>query len=230
MSIGAISSGGGYDSMSISQMRQNMFKMWDTDGDGAISQTECQTAADTMSKETGLSITADQMMSIFDLNQDGVITQAEQTQASSTWEDHMKNLMDSAGMSPMGPPPPPPDAASELSDLVDQIFAAVDTNGDGTISKSEYETAMEQLDGQSSSNAASSTTTTGSSTSASSSTTAASTTTDSTSSTDGTGLAALLQQFLDMLAKLQGDQYSQYSQNSENSQSSQNFLGMNSYA
>ncbi len=111
MSIGGIGcSGGGYggyNSMSIDQMRQNMFKKWDTDGDGSISQTECQTAADTMSGETGLSITADQMMSIFDLNQDGAISQAEQTQASSTWEEHMKNLMEASGMSPMGPPPPP---------------------------------------------------------------------------------------------------------------------------
>ncbi len=216
MSIGAISSGGGYDSMSISQMRQNMFKKWDTDGDGSISQTECQTAADTMSKETGLSITADQMMSIFDLDQDGAISQAEQTQASSTWEEHMKNLMEASGMSPMGPPPPS-DAASELSDLVDKIFAAVDTDGDGTISKSEYETALEQLEGQSASTTASSTTE--DSTSASSSTA-----TDSTSSTDSTSLSALLQQFLDMLAKLQDDQYSQYSQNS------QNYQGTDAYA
>lgn len=226
MSIGGIGCSGGYDgynSMSIDQMRQNMFKKWDTDSDGVISQTESQTAADTMSQETGLSITADQMMSIFDLDQDGVITQAEQTQASPTWEEHMKNLMDAAGMSAMGPPPPPPDAASELSDLVDKILAAVDTDGDGVISKSEYETALEQLEGQSGSTTASSTTT-GSSTSASSSTTAASTATDSTSSTDGTGLAALLAQFLDLLSKLQNDQYSQYSQNS------QNYQGTDSYA
>jgi Ca2+-binding EF-hand superfamily protein len=221
MSIGAMSSiGGGYDSTSINEMRQNMFKKMDLDGDGEISKTECQTAADTMSKETGLSITADQMMSIFDLNQDGVITQAEQTEASPTWEQHMADLMGTSGMSQMGPPPPPPDAASELSDLVDQIFTAMDTNGDGTISKTEYETAMEQLEGQSDSTTASSATT-DTSTSASSTTdtsaTSTSTATDTTSSTDGDSLSALLAKFLDLLAMLQKDQYSSYSQNSQNS-------------
>jgi Ca2+-binding EF-hand superfamily protein len=230
MSVGAMSSiGGGYNHPSISEMRQKMFKQWDTNSDGSIDAGECQTAADNMSKATGLSITADQMMSIFDLNQDGVITQAEQTEASPAWEQHMADLMGTSGMSQMGPPPPPPDAASELSDLADKIFAAIDTNGDGTISKTEYETAMEQLDGQSDSTTASSaTTTTDSSTSASSSTstaaTSTSTATDSTTATEETSLSALLAQFLDLLAMLQKDQYSSYSQNSQNSQ------GMDYYA
>ena len=224
MSIGAMSSiGGGYDSMSINEMRQNMFKKWDTNGDGSIDASECQTAADTMSKETGLSITADQMMSIFDLNQDSVITQAEQTEASPTWEQHMANLMDAAGMSPMGPPPPPPDAASELSELADKIFAAMDTNGDGTISKTEYESAMEQLGGQSDSTTASSSSTSASS-STSTSATSTGTSTDATSSTEENSLSALLAQFLDLLAMLEKDQYSSYSQNSQNSQ------GMDYYA
>jgi len=214
MSIGAVTgTGSGYNFPSISEMRQKMFTRMDTDGDGVISQTECQTAADTMSKEAGLSITADQMLSIFDLNQDGVITQTEQTEASPTWEEHMADLMESAGMSPMGPPPPPPDAASKMSELVDQIFAAMDTDGDGVISKTEYETAMEQLEGQSDSTSTSSTTT---STTESGSTTSASTATDAT---EESSLAALLAQFLDLVAKLQDEQHSQWSQNSQNSQS-----------
>jgi Ca2+-binding EF-hand superfamily protein len=223
MSIGGISSiGGGYES--ISEMRQAMFKQWDTDGDGVVSSTECQTAADTMSKETGLSITADQMMSIFDLDQDGSITQAEQTEASPTWEQHMANLMDTSGTSPMGPPPPPPpssssDLSSELSDLADQIFTAMDTNGDGTISKTEYEAAMEQLGGQSDSTTASST-----ATDSSTSTTSTDTSTETTTSTEGNSLASLLAQFLDLLAMMEKDQYSQYGQNSQNS------LGTDSYA
>lgn len=216
---------GGYDSMSINQMRQNMFKKWDTDGNGTIDANEVQTAASTMSQKTGLSITSDQIMSIFDVDQDGSISQSEFTQASSTWEDHMKNLMDAAGISPMGPPPSS-DATSELSDLANKIFAAVDTNGDGTISQSEYDAALQQLEGQSAGTTASSNTT-DSSSSAASSTTAASTATDATSSSDSTTLAALLQQFLNTLAQLQDDQYSQYSQNSQNSQS---YLGANSYA
>ncbi len=228
MSISAISStGGGYDHMSIEQMRQKIFKTWDTNGDGSIDNSEAQTAAATMSQDTGLSITADQIMSIFDTDQNGSISQTEFTQASSTWEDHMKNLMDAAGMSSMGPPPPPQDsnAVSQLSNLADQIFAAMDTDGDGTISQTEFEAAMQQLTGQSISSTASSTTT-DSSTSTSSSSTTASTSTDSTGSSESNSLAALLQQFLDLLAKLQDDQYSQYSQNS---QTSQDYQSTNAY-
>jgi Ca2+-binding EF-hand superfamily protein len=220
MSIGAISgSGGEYDSMSISEMRQSMFKMWDTNSDGSIDATECQTAADTMSKETGLSITADQMMSIFDLDQDGAITQSEQTEASEEWEKHMASLMEEAGMRPMGPPPPPPDMSSELSELVEEIFAAMDTDGDGSISKTEYEAAMEAL-GETSDSTTASSTATDSSTSASTSTTSTGASTDST---EGTSLAALLAQFLDLLAKMEEDSSSQYSQKSQ-------YQGLNSYA
>ncbi|MFZ5453072.1 MAG: EF-hand domain-containing protein [Thermodesulfobacteriota bacterium] len=218
MSIGGISSiGGGYDAMSISEMRQNMFNMWDTDGDGVINANECQTAADNMSNDTGLSITADQMMSIFDLDQDGVITQAEQTEASPEWENHMASLMEESGMRPMGPPPPPPEKSSEMSDLVDQIFSAMDTDEDGVISKAEYEAAMEELGNQTDSTTASTAT-------SDTSTSEAADTATSTESTEDNSLAALLAQFLELLGGMEKDYYSQYSQQS------QNYLGLNSYA
>lgn len=203
MSIDAISGGGGYNMPSISEMRQKMFKKMDQDGDGVISQSECETAAQEMSQKTGLSITADQMMSIFDLDQDGVITQAEQTEASPTWEEHMKDLMEAAGIKPMGPPPPPPEMGGELSELVKEILAAVDTDGDGAISKTEYDAAMQQLGVGQESDATSST---------------------ASAATEETGLAALLAQLLEMLTKMEEDSYSQYAQES------QNYQGMNSYA
>jgi Ca2+-binding EF-hand superfamily protein len=223
MSIGAIGGvGSGYDSQSIAQMRQNMFTMMDEDGDGVISASECQTAATNMSQATGLSVSADEMMSIFDLNGDGSITQAEQTEASPAWEQHMASLMEESGMRPMGPPPPPPDQSSEMSDLMDQIFSAMDTDGDGVISKTEYEAAMEQLGGQSDSTTASSSES--DSSTSTTSTTASTDTTDATSSTEETSLSSLLAQFLELLAKMEQDSYSQYSQES------QSYLGMNSYA
>lgn len=223
MSIGAISGfGGGYNMPSITEMRQQMFTKMDQDGDGVISKSECETTANDMSQKTGLSITADQMMSIFDLDQDGSITQSEQTEASPEWEKHMASLMEEAGMRPMGPPPPPPEGGGELSGLMDKIFAAMDTDGDGTISKTEYEAAMEELGGQSDSAAASSTAT-DSSTSASTSGTSTTASTDATSSTEETSLSALLAQFLELLAKMEKDSYSQYSQESQ-------YQGMNSYA
>jgi len=198
-----------------------MFTQMDQDSDGVISKSECESAANEMSQKTGLSITADEMMSIFDLDQDGVITQSEQTEASEEWEKHMASLMEEAGMSPMGPPPPPPpDMSSEISDLADQIFAAMDTDGDGVISKTEYEAAMEELGSQSESATASSGT---SSTSASTSETSTAASTDATSSTEETSLSALLAQFLDLLAKMEKDSYSQYSQESQ-------YQGMDSYA
>jgi len=221
MSIGAVSGvGGGYDFPSITEMRQKMFTKMDLDGDGAISQSECETATSEMSQKTGLSITAEQMMSIMDLDQDGVITQAEQTEASGDWESYMAGLMEEAGMRAMGPPPPPPpEMSSEMSDLLDQIFTAMDTDGDGAISKTEYEAALEELGEQSDSTAAASTAT-GSSTSTS--TTSATESTEAASSTEETSLSALLAQFLEMLGKMEEENYSQYSQESQ-------YQGMNYY-
>ncbi|RJR32956.1 MAG: hypothetical protein C4567_17505 [Deltaproteobacteria bacterium] len=200
MSIDAIGGGGGYNPPSISEMRQRMFTKMDQDGDGVISRGECETAAQEMSQHTGLSITADQMMSIFDLDQDGVITQAEQTEASPAWEEHMKGLMETAGIRPMGPPPPP-EMGGELAELVKEIITAMDTDGDGAISKTEYDAAMQQLGYGQESDA-----------------------TSSSASTEETGLAALLARFLELLTKMEEDSYSRYSQES------QNYQGMNSYA
>jgi Ca2+-binding EF-hand superfamily protein len=215
MSIDAIDGGcGGFNFPSISKMRQQMFKRMDQDGDGVISQSECDTAAEKMSQKTGLSITAEQMMSIFDLDQDGVITQAEQAEASPTWEAHMKDLMEAAGISPKGPPPPPPEMGNELFKLLEEIFAAMDTDGDGVISKTEYQAALEQLGEQKESAATSAGT---------SSSATASTSTEAAGSTEETSLSALLAQFLELLAKLENDSYSQYSKESQ-------YQGMNSYA
>ncbi|MDD2900963.1 MAG: EF-hand domain-containing protein [Syntrophales bacterium] len=220
MSIGGIGGcGGGCNLPSLTEMRQKMFNRMDQDGDGVISSSECATAASDMSQKTGLSITADEMMSIFDLNQDGVITQAEQTEASPEWEKHMASLMEGSGMRPMGPPPPPPDMSSEMSDLVDQIFSAMDTNEDGVIDQSEYETAMEELGNQTES-----TTAEASSSDSSTSEAAATDAETSTASTEDNSLAALLAQFLDLLGTMEKDYYAQYSQES------QNFQGMDYFA
>ena len=209
MNIGAIGGYGGGGMHSITEMRQRMFNKMDQDGDGVISATECQTAAADMSEKTGLSITADEMMSIFDLDQDGVITQAEQTEASPEWEKHMASLMEEAGMKPMGPPPPPPDASNDTSELLDQIFSAMDTDGDGVISKAEYEAAMEQLtgtqDGSGASDTAAADTT---STDSTDSATATASSTDSTTDTSSENtLAALIQQLLENMMTMEKYQH-----------------------
>lgn len=220
MSIGGIDGiGGGYNMPSITEMRERMFNRMDQDGDGVISASECETAANDMSQHTGLSITADEMMSIFDLDQDGVITQAEQAEASPEWENHMASLMEESGMRPMGPPPPPPDSSSEEADLLDQIFAAMDTNEDGVISKAEYEAAMEELGNQTES-----TTAEASSSDSSTSETAATDADTSTASTEENTLAALLAQLIELLQTKEEDYYSQFSQQS------QNFQGLDYFA
>lgn len=213
MSIGAIG-GCGYDMQSISEMRQRMFEKWDTDGSGQISADECQTAASDMSEKTGLSITADEMMAIFDLDQDGVITQSEQTEASPEWEQHMASLMEEAGIGPMGSPPPPPpsEGSSEVSDLMDEIFAAMDTNEDGVIDESEYQAAMEQISGASESDTESSSTDSSTSTTSAAESTES---TDSTTSSEETTLASLLEQFLELIAKMQEESFSEEYQDSQ---------------
>jgi len=145
MSIGGIGGiGYGCGFPSLGAMRQAMFKRMDVNGDGVIDAGECQTLAGKISEKTGLSISASEMMSIFDLDQDGVITRAEQDKAGPVWKQHLKDLLDAAGKAPKGEPSPP-DAARDLFKLVDRIFQAMDTNGDGKVDQSEYETALQQI-------------------------------------------------------------------------------------
>gem|GEM_PF-1666260 len=64
------------------------FNKLDTDGDGAINQTELKTMTDTMSERTGQQISVEDVSASFDANNDGLLGQDEmQTMMMSLREE-----------------------------------------------------------------------------------------------------------------------------------------------
>jgi Ca2+-binding EF-hand superfamily protein len=178
MSIGGISScGDGYNFPSLSEMRQKMFDRMDQDGDGLISKTEFQTAAEKRSQKTGQTMDVDQVFAAIDTNQDGSIDKSENDAALEQMHQHHHHHAQGAG--------------GDMSKLLDQIFAAMDTNQDGVVDKTEYEAAMNQIEGALGGSTASTASASGTAdSSTTSSTTAANSTDSSTTTASSTDAAA----------------------------------------
>lgn len=155
------SASGGADSNSSSDLKDKVFKTGDQNGDGSISKDELSKL---LSNSSQSNTTADDLMNALDTNKDGSISKSESDAA-----------VDKAGQQrhAQGPPPPPPpaDSSSSSSDKTssNQIFDALDTNKDGTVSASELLAALSSKDSSSSDNSSSDTSSSSSSSSADSS-------------------------------------------------------------
>jgi Ca2+-binding EF-hand superfamily protein len=120
---------GGSESNSSADLKNNVFKSADQNGDGSISKDELTKLLGNSQSDT----TADQIMSALDTNKDGSISKSESDSA-----------VDKAGQQrrAQGPPPPPPPkenstSSSDSSSSSTTVFDALDTNKDGTVSASE---------------------------------------------------------------------------------------------
>lgn len=153
----------GSESNASSDLKDKVFKSADQNGDGSISKDELNKL---LRNSTQSNTTADDLMSALDTNKDGSISKSESDAA-----------VDKAGQQrhaqgpPPPPPPPPTDNSSSSSDKTssNQIFDALDTNKDGTVSASELLAALSSKDSSSSDNSSSDTSSSSSSSSADSS-------------------------------------------------------------
>ena len=155
------SASGGTDSNFSSALKDKVFKSADLNGDGSISKDELSKL---LSNSSQSNTTADALMNALDTNKDGSISKSESDAA-----------IDKVGQQRHvhGPPPPPPPADSSSSSSgktsTNQIFDALDTNKDGTISASELLAAFSSKDSSSSDNSSSDTSSSSSSSSVDSS-------------------------------------------------------------
>lgn len=120
-----------------------MFKKVDTDGNGGISQTELNAMAEEMTARSGQTLDLSEAISTYDLNGDALLSQ-----------DEMGTMM-MALKETMGPPPPPgsgtsPEQATAAyqansgEESSEDLFSALDTNGDGVISQDELEAMFDK--------------------------------------------------------------------------------------
>lgn len=116
-----------------------MFAKVDTDGSGGVDKTELQGLLDKVAQKTGVanSSSSDQLFSKMDSNGDGSLSKDELGKG-------MKDIM---------PPPSTVDFAQSRSDSTDSstsgkddLFAKVDTNGDGSVSQAEMKSLMDIMD------------------------------------------------------------------------------------
>jgi Ca2+-binding EF-hand superfamily protein len=151
----AVSSGGAHRG----RRADKLFDKVDTDGDGSVDSTELQSMLDNIKAKTGTDLgSASDVMSKLDTNGDGTLSKDELSSGmkelmpppSSTVDFAQRSGGGSAGGSTSTDPldtngdgvvSAEEAAAGSLKDL----FAAVDSNGDHQISKSEFETFQSNL-------------------------------------------------------------------------------------
>lgn len=150
----AISMSSCYSSYASTQMRaadtsklqQQLFSKVDTNGDKSIDQTELTSFLDYVGEKTGSSIDSASALKALDSDGNGSISETELTDNASALFDQLKSqLMSSQMQMGHGGPPPPPPSDEDSSDL----FSSIDTDGDGSISKTELETFVSSRAGES---------------------------------------------------------------------------------
>lgn len=125
-SISSVSSNSNAWNTQRTNMQNRMFAKVDTDSSGGVNANELQTMLDDVSKHTGVSFgkTAQELLSAMDSSADGSLSSEELAQG-------MQSIM------------PPPASTMDFAQShgsgggSDDLFSKVDTDGDGSVSKTE---------------------------------------------------------------------------------------------
>ena len=153
--IDSVSSFSGFSPMSSmrSQM-SNPFQKMDSNGDGAVDQSEISTIADKINEKTGHSVDTDRIMSKLDSDGDGQITQTEFDEnrpegPPPAMIGMMRNMMCGGLMG--GNKGMQGDNTQSFLDMLNEsedenassIRESMDTNGDGVVDNNEAQAGMQ---------------------------------------------------------------------------------------
>ena len=110
-----------------SAMQTRMFAKVDTDSNGSVNATELQTMLDDVSQHTGTSFqkTAQELLTAMDGNSDGTLSSDELAQGMQSTMRPPSSTMDFAQV------------RNSSKENNNDLFSKVDTDGDGSVSKSE---------------------------------------------------------------------------------------------
>jgi Ca2+-binding EF-hand superfamily protein len=134
--------GGGFSPSAIKQFQQNLFSQIDTNGDGSVSKTELEQA---VTKAGGGTQAADALYAVLDPNNSGGFSEQQLAQVlpGSGFSDQMQAQM--IGYQAQGWPGAT--SAQPGGQLAQNLFSQIDSNGDGSISKTELEQAVTKAGG-----------------------------------------------------------------------------------
>lgn len=136
-----------------SQMQAKMFAKVDTDSSGGVDATELQTVMTDISKKTGTAVSSEETAALFkqmDSNADGSLSSDEMAKGMQAMMQPPTSTMDFAQSRGMG-------GEGGSGGSQDDLFAKVDSNGDGSISKTEMQAMMDKIGKKNASGATSST-------------------------------------------------------------------------
>ncbi|HTU67496.1 MAG TPA: EF-hand domain-containing protein [Steroidobacteraceae bacterium] len=124
---------------SQAQRSQELFAKLDVNGDSAIDTDELKAFTDFVSEKTGgSSIDTDGLMKALDSDGDGKVSGSELTDNAKSLFDALRQQLTGTGMGGGGA-----DGAAAAPDA-DELFAAIDTDGDGSVSADEFKAGMNQ--------------------------------------------------------------------------------------
>jgi Ca2+-binding EF-hand superfamily protein len=143
--IGSIGSTvGGFRPPSPAEISNKMFSKIDGNSDGSIVKDELEKLLTGSSGDTS---NVEDIMQLFDTDQDGNITKTEFEDAMEQIDPHKKDRVDTQNSEQDSAMKALMDAldSSAASEFKQQLFDKADANSDGTISDSEFETFIDEL-------------------------------------------------------------------------------------
>lgn len=118
------------------KLQQQLFSKVDANGDKAIDKTELTSFLNFVSEKTGTgSVDSQALLESIDTDGNGAISESELQDNSEVLFDQLRAQLMSSEASQAAPPPPPHGDAGEM-------FAGIDSDGDGAISKTELESFL----------------------------------------------------------------------------------------
>lgn len=150
-----------------------LFSEIDTDGSGSLNSDELQSLIDKAPQSgSGSSVSSADMLKKLDTDGDGSVSKDELSSGLKAMHDQLSSQFQQMRMQAGGmPPPPPPEDGSDSDDnssvsasdatgstssasstssnsKLDELFKKMDTDGDGSISQSEFDTFAQQMQAQ----------------------------------------------------------------------------------
>lgn len=129
------------------EMAKELLNSIDSDASGSVDLSEFTTAMQSSSSSTESTLDSSSLSDIFskiDSNSDGAMS-SEEFLAALEASKPQKSKGNGEMMGSMPPPPPPPSSSDESSQesSISDVFSALDTNKDGTISQDELLALLE---------------------------------------------------------------------------------------
>ncbi|MGE4418256.1 MAG: EF-hand domain-containing protein [Sulfurimonas sp.] len=121
------------------EMANELLASMDSDSNGSIDKAEFSAVAQSMASQSDNTSELDEIFSSLDTDSDGSMSSEELMSALKNMKPAEGEQKMAQGAMPPPPPPPQDEATSSEDSTSSEVFAALDTNEDGSISAEEFQ-------------------------------------------------------------------------------------------